>query len=91
MDVLRAHHPPLPDTNRRRGAHYVDCRWPTHRVTVELDSYRFHRSRRSWEQDRERERAARRRGDRFRRYTWRDVVEQPAPTVAELSGLFAGA
>src|SRR3954447_16845468 len=43
-------HLPLPKTNRRKGAHYVDCRWPG--LTVELDSYRFHHSRHSWEQDR---------------------------------------
>jgi hypothetical protein len=79
----------LPETNCKRGAHYVDCRWPAHRLTVELDSYRFHRSRRAWEQDRERERAARARGDEFRRYTWRDVVEEPAATVTELRGLLA--
>jgi hypothetical protein len=79
----------LPESNRKRGAHYVDCRWPGNRLTVELDSYRFHRSRRAWEQDRERERAARGRGDEFRRYTWRDVVEEPAPTVVELRALLA--
>ncbi len=78
-----------PTSTARSGAHYVDCRWPQHRLTVELDSYRFHRSRHAWEQDRERERAARARGDEFRRYTWRDVVEEPAPTVAELRVLLA--
>jgi hypothetical protein len=87
--LLEKHGLPLPRTNRRRGAHYVDCRWPDHRLTVELDSYRFHRSRHAWEQDRARERAARARGDDFRRYTWRDVVEVPAPTVAELHGLLS--
>ena len=71
--LLRQHGLSLPDTNRRRGAH----------------SYRFHRSRRSWEQDRQRERDARARGDRFRRYTWKDVVEDPAPTVEELRALLA--
>ena len=89
LALLRQHGLPLPETNRRRGAHYVDCRWPGRRLTVELDSYRFHRSRRSWERDRQRERDARARGDRFRRYTWRDVVEDPAPTVAELRALLA--
>jgi hypothetical protein len=85
--LLRANALELPQTNRKAGAHYVDCRWPRQRLTVELDSYRFHRSRHAWEQDRERERAARARGDEFRRYTWRDVVEEPAPTVAELRTL----
>jgi hypothetical protein len=85
--LLRTNALDLPRTNRREGAHYVDCRWPEHHLTVELDSYRFHRSRHAWEQDRERERAARARGDEFRRYTWRDVVEEPAPTVADLRAL----
>jgi very-short-patch-repair endonuclease len=87
--LLRTNALDLPQTNRKQGTHYVDCRWPQHRITVELDSYRFHRSRHSWEQDRERERAARARGDEFRRYTWRDVVEEPAPTVADVRELLA--
>jgi hypothetical protein len=87
LTLLRRHRLPLPETNRPYGAGYVDCRWPAHRLTVELDSYRFHRTRRAWEQDRQRERDARARGDEFRRYTWRDVVEFPAPTVAELASL----
>ena len=33
------------------------------------------------------EREARARGDEFRRYTWRDVVEDPQPTVRELRRL----
>jgi hypothetical protein len=31
---------PLPDTNRPAGGRRVDCRWPAHRLTVELDGYR---------------------------------------------------
>ena len=74
----------MPITNRPAGAHYVDCRWPDRRLTVELDSYKFHKTRHAWEQDRERDREARRRGDQFRRYTWRDVFEEPAEMFAEL-------
>jgi hypothetical protein len=84
LDALRHHDLPLPHTNRRKGAHYVDCRWPQHRLTVELDSYRFHHTRHAWEQDRQRERAARARGDEFRRYTWADVTEDSALMLAEL-------
>jgi hypothetical protein len=91
LGLVRSHGLPLPQTNRPQGAHYVDCRWPRHELTVELDSYRFHRTRRAWEQDRERERAARRRGDEFRRYTWTDVTERPAATVAELRTLVEAA
>ena len=82
-EVPRAHREhglPLPQTNRPAGGHRVDCRWPERRLTVELDSYRFHHSRHAWEQDRRREREARARGDDFRRYTWADVFEEPRQT-----------
>jgi very-short-patch-repair endonuclease len=84
---LRESRLPLPETNRPAGGHRVDCRWPEHRLTVELDSYRYHHSRHAWEQDRQREREARARGDEFRRYTWRDVVEDPGPMLADLRSL----
>ncbi len=78
---------PLPKTNKRAHGRRVDCRWPDHRLTVELDSYRYHRSRHAWEQDRRREREARARGDEFRRYTHGDVVESPRLMLAELRAL----
>jgi very-short-patch-repair endonuclease len=79
----------LPRCNRKQGAHYVDCRWADHRLTVELDSYRFHHSRHAWESDHERRRAARRRGDELRRFTWHDVFEDPEPMLDELEELLA--
>ena len=87
LDRLRDIGRPLPQTNRRVGRHMVDCRWPEHRLTVELDSYRYHRSRHTWEQDRRREREAYARGDDFRRYTYGDVFEDPWSMLAELRDL----
>jgi very-short-patch-repair endonuclease len=77
----------LPDTNRPAGGRRVDCRWPELRLTVELDGYRYHRSRHAWEMDRRREREARARGDEFRRYTYGDVFEDPTLMLAELEAL----
>lgn len=91
LELLREHGLPLPETNRVAGGHRVDCRWPEHRVTVELDSYRFHNSRYSWEQDRRREREARKRLDHFRRYTYGDVVEDQGYVVEELEALLHSA
>jgi very-short-patch-repair endonuclease len=85
LELLRNANLPLPDTNRHAGTRRVDCRWPEHRLTVELDGYRFHNSRHSWEQDRHREREARARGDDFRRYTWADVEETPGSMLRELT------
>jgi very-short-patch-repair endonuclease len=84
LELLRNENLPLPVTNARVGGRRVDCRWPDHHLTVELDSYQFHNSRHSWEQDRRREREARARGDDFRRYTYGDVLEHPRPMLAEL-------
>jgi very-short-patch-repair endonuclease len=78
---------PHPITNKPAGSKRVDCRWPQHNLTVELDSYRFHNSRHAWEQDRRREREAHARGDDFRRYTPYDVFDAPEQMLAELRGL----
>jgi very-short-patch-repair endonuclease len=87
--LLREAGLPLPQTNRRAGRYWVDCRWPALRLTVELDGYRYHNSRHAWEQDRRREREARARGDDFRRYTYGDVFEQPQLMLAELHALLS--
>jgi very-short-patch-repair endonuclease len=78
---------PLPDTNRPAGGRRIDCRWPELRLTVELDSYRYHSSRHAWEQDRRREREAHARGDQIRRYTYDDVLDDPEIMLAELRAL----
>ena len=87
LKLLREAELSLPITNRVAGGHRVDCRWPEHRLTVELDSYRFHNSRYSWDKDRLREREARTRGDEFRRYAWTDVFENPDYMLEELRQL----
>lgn len=90
LGVLRSEELPLPLTNRPKGGRFVDCRWPERRLTVELDSYRYHHSRHAWEMDRRREREARARGDEFRRYTWDDVTVHTALTLRELRPLLLG-
>jgi len=87
LGLLREHGLPLPVTNRVAGGRRVDCRWPDHHLTVELDSYQFHNTRHAWEQDRRREREAHARGDGFRRFTYGDVFESPGPMLAELRSL----
>jgi len=41
LDLLRAEGLALPETNRIVDGRRVDCRWPKHRLTVELDGYRY--------------------------------------------------
>ena len=87
LALLREAGLPLPLTNRPAGGRRVDCRWPEQRLTVELDSYTFHNSRYSWEEDRQREREARARGDEFRRYSCDDVFLRPDLVMRELREL----
>jgi hypothetical protein len=79
--------PRPPHTNRDAGGRRVDCRWPEQRLTVEIDSYRYHSSRHAWERDRRREREAYARGDDFRRYTYDDIFVSPTLMLRELRSL----
>ena len=87
LELLKEARLPLPQMNRVAGAHRVDCRWPEYRLTVELDSYRYHNTRYAWEQDRKREGAAHGREEEHRRYTHEDVFLSPKPMLAELKQL----
>ena len=89
LSLLKGARLPLPETNRPAGNKRVDCRWPEHRLTVELDSYRFHNSRYSWEQDRRRRREARKRGDEFRCFSYYEVTEEADYVLAELRPLLS--
>jgi hypothetical protein len=87
LELLRDADLPLPQMNRPAGQRRVDCRWPEHKLTVELDSYRYHSSRHAWELDHRRAREAHGRGDEFRRYTHGDVFDAPRQMLSELGGL----
>lgn len=87
LDLLRREGLPLPETNRRVGTKRVDCRWPEHKLTVELDSYRFHNTRHAWEQDLQREREAHAREDILRRYSHGDVFEDQSAMLSELRSM----
>jgi very-short-patch-repair endonuclease len=87
LKLLRDSGFPVPITNKVAGGRRVDCRWPEHHLTVELDSYRHHDSRHAWERDRLRDREARQRGDEIRRYSWTDVFEDPGWMLDELAVL----
>ena len=80
LALLRAARPAhCPMTNRPAGGRRSTAAGPTQRLTVELDGYRFHNSRHTWERDHRREREAYARGDEFRRYTSGMCARTPAP------------
>lgn len=79
LALLEGHGLPLPRTNIDHAGDKVDCHWPRLGLTIELLSYRFHASRRAFEDD-----VARRRRSNHIAYTWGDVFERGSQTAAEL-------
>jgi Protein of unknown function (DUF559) len=80
---LDTHGLPRPRTNaritHRAGTGEVDAAWPDHRLIVELDGYDVHTTRRSFEDDRARDRALTADGWRVVRITWRQPHRSTAP------------
>lgn len=88
LDALKAENLPLPDqVNKRVGSKRIDCRWSWHGVTVELVSYRFHNSKYAWDQDHQRKREARARGDEWHAFTYDDVFKDQTYMLTELRKL----
>lgn len=82
LALLRRYGLPPPRTNIDYAGDKVDCHWERQGVTVELVSYRFHASRRAFEDD-----IARRRRSQHLAYAWGDVFERGEVTAAELAPL----
>lgn len=68
---------PTPQFNRRVAGHRVDALYPEEKLIIELDSWRFHQDRHSFETDRERDADTSAEGYLTLRLTWRRVDGQP--------------
>jgi hypothetical protein len=79
VELLERHGLPIPRTNIDRHGDKVDCHWPQHDLTIELVSYRYHATRHAFEHD-----IARRRRSSHIAYTYGDVFERSAETIADL-------
>jgi len=87
LRLCRCHRIPAPKVNVRIGRFVVDFLWPEHRIVVEVDGYKFHGGRQSFEADRERDAELAVQGYRVLRFTYRQVTEEPAKVAARLSAL----
>jgi very-short-patch-repair endonuclease len=85
FDLCREYRLPLPACNVLVEGYEVDAFWPAHRLVVELDSWEFHRTRRAFERDRERDTYLQAAGYRVIRITWRRLTECPDEIAALLS------
>lgn len=75
---------PAPETNIALGGWEVDCWWPQQRLAVELDGWRFHRTRRSFEADHDRDLELRAHGIHVLRLTYRQLTRRGDRVAAAL-------
>ncbi len=81
---------PLPSMNATVGGFVVDAFWPDRRVVVELDSWKFHKSREQFERDRERDAVLQLAGHRVLRLTDRRLDQERETVLRELRLLCGG-
>lgn len=76
---------PRPTVNARGPAGRVDFTWPARRLAVETDGGKFHRTAAAIERDRAKEARLVTAGWRVLRFTWHQIIDDPATVVAALA------
>jgi very-short-patch-repair endonuclease len=87
--LCRRHRIPPPEVNVKIGRHTVDFLWRSHALVVETDSYRYHQGSISFEDDRARDLALRRRGLTVLRYTGRQLEREESLVAEEIAAHLA--
>jgi very-short-patch-repair endonuclease len=85
--LCRRHGLPAPQGQQQLGPYTVDFLWPEARLVVEVDDFRTHGRRATFESDRVRDAWLQVRGYRVVRFTWRRLRDDPAGVVATLRAL----
>jgi very-short-patch-repair endonuclease len=84
LDFCAAQRLPAPEVNVRVGRWTVDFLWRRQRIAVETDYYGYHRGSVAFEDDHARDLDLRRYGYDVRRFTGRQLRDQPAQVAADL-------
>lgn len=84
LRLCRRYGLPAPEVNVKVGRWTVDFLWRDRRVAVEADSYDYHRGRIAFQDDRARDLDLRRGGFEVRRFSERQINDQPAEIAADL-------
>jgi very-short-patch-repair endonuclease len=71
------------------GSFVVDFLWPSHRIVVETDGWRFHDDPIAFERDRRRDRALQASGYRVVRITHLQIEEEPQAVISSIRRLLA--
>lgn len=85
LTLLRRAGLPIPEMNARVGNYEVDCLWVDLSLAVEVDGYRFHRSRPTFEEDRRKATFLAARGIQVIRVTWRQIVDDELTTAVRIA------
>jgi very-short-patch-repair endonuclease len=84
VELCEKHRLPLPQLNVYRHGWLVDAVWDEHRLIVELDGYKGHRTKAQLETDHRRDLELRCRGYVVLRYTWRQLTETPDAVALDI-------
>ena len=84
LRLCRRHRLPQPELNVQVGPYEVDFLWRDRGLIVEVDGYRHHGDRSSFERDRARDADLQSRAFRVLRFTYRQVTEDHSSVVAAL-------
>ena len=91
LELIRSAGLPEPRTNVTVAGHVVDFLWPEQRLIVEVDGYRWHSSRRAFENDRSKGIDLALAGYRVIHVTYARIVHDGARLLTELRGLIGSA
>jgi very-short-patch-repair endonuclease len=91
LQLCTRHRLPHPEVNARVGRFTADFLWRDRRLIVELDGFRAHGGRQAFEDDRARDVELRVLGYQVVRFTYRQVLDDPAGVAAKVRLLLGGA
>lgn len=91
LKLCRRHRLPAPEVNVKVGRWTVDFLWRDEKVFVETDSYAYHRGRIAFQDDHARALDLRRLGFDVRRFSEKQLNDEPAAVVADVRNAFARA
>jgi very-short-patch-repair endonuclease len=89
LALIRGTPLPTPQVNAVVLGREVDFFWAEAAVVVEVDGYAFHRSRHSFEGDRQRDALFAAHGIRVLRFTWDQIVHHERSTLATVAQVLA--
>ncbi|MGI8439672.1 MAG: endonuclease domain-containing protein, partial [Thermoleophilaceae bacterium] len=89
LDLVRQAGLPEPETNVRIHGYEVDFLWREQQVVVEIDGFRFHSSRRSFEHDRRKDATLQAAGLLTLRVTWIQMERESYAVIARLAKTLA--